>query len=146
MYELTKKKSIGVKIILTLIVLFIITQVLKIFLGEPRTSINDDLMKMASEINQHAPVMVDSVTRFDNAVALSNNTFQYNYTLLKAKKSEIETTYLQQAGKEIMLNKVRTSPKMAYFRDNNISIWGAYYDSTGVYICTVRLSHDEIKK
>ena len=44
------------------------------------------MMEAASEINKTCPVMVDNVTRLDNSIALPNNVFQYNYTLVSVIK------------------------------------------------------------
>jgi hypothetical protein len=73
MYELVKKKSWAVRIISGLAIFFVITQILKLILRDPEITINERLMKTASELNRHAPIMIDSMTRFDNAIALSND-------------------------------------------------------------------------
>ena len=56
MYEIVKKQSLIVKIVSTLIILYLITTALKFIFRQPETSINDDLMKVASEINKHTPI------------------------------------------------------------------------------------------
>ena len=66
MYELVKKKSIGMRILIGIIILFAITQTLKFFLKEPTLNINDELVKTANEINKHTPIVMDSLTTFDN--------------------------------------------------------------------------------
>ena len=40
------------------------------------------MMAAASEINKTCPIMVDQYTQLDNALALPDNSFQYNYTLI----------------------------------------------------------------
>ena len=47
------------------------------------------MMEMASEINKTCPIMVDSETRFDNAVSLSKNVYYCNYDLLITNYSEM---------------------------------------------------------
>src|SRR5260221_2604765 len=122
MYELVKKKNIGIRILVGILILFLITQTLKFFLREPKLNINDELVKAANEINKHAPAILDSLTRFDYVNALSGNVFQYNYTILNTEKSQIDTTALMKSGKENMIEILRTNPKAAYFRENNIEI------------------------
>ncbi|MEI9807956.1 MAG: hypothetical protein WDO16_08835 [Bacteroidota bacterium] len=145
MYELVKKKNNAIKIIYGILILFVISSLLKFFLSEPRMTISDELMRMASELNKHAPVIIDSTTRFDNAIALPGYRIQYNYTILNAQKSDIDTVLLSKANKEFLLNKIKTNPKAAFFLENRIDILATYSDTTGAYICTITLSHDEYK-
>jgi hypothetical protein len=42
-------------------------------------------MAAANELNKSCLMMVDQDTRLDNAVALPENVFQYNYTLICGK-------------------------------------------------------------
>lgn len=52
-------------------------------------SFDKEMMQAASEINKTCPVMIDEQTRLDNTVALPDNSFQYNYTLVNLTKAEI---------------------------------------------------------
>jgi len=54
-----------------------------------KPSIDKNLMEIASELNKTCPVMVDSLTRLDNTVALPNKVFQYKL------KSEEELVYVR---------------------------------------------------
>ncbi|MDZ4794785.1 MAG: hypothetical protein SGI83_10950, partial [Bacteroidota bacterium] len=80
----------GMRILIGIIILFAITQTMKFFLQEPKININDELVKAANEINKHAPIVIDSLTTFDNVNALKGNVFQYNYTI-KAEKLNLDT-------------------------------------------------------
>ena len=135
MYELVKKKSIGVRILIGIVILFAITQTLKFFLKEPKVNINDELVKTANEINKHAPIVIDSLTTFDNVNALKGNVFQYNYTI-KADKSNIDTIEVMKIAKEGLLELLKKNPKAVYFKQNNIEIQANYTDKNGVHICT----------
>ena len=136
MYELVKKKSIGMRILIGIIILFAITQTLKFFLKEPTLNINDELVKTANEINKHVPIIIDSLTTFDNVNALKGNTLQYNYTL-KTEKSAVDTTELIKIAKEGLLEQLKKNPKASYFKQNNIEIQANYTDKNGIQICKV---------
>mgnify|MGYP001474783615 CR=1 FL=1 len=136
MYELVKKKSIGLRILIGIIALFLITQTLKFFLQEPKLNINDELVKTANEINKHAPIIIDSLTRFDNVNALKGNVLQYNYTI-QVEKSAVDTIELLKIGKEALLDLLKKNTKAKYFKDNNIEIQANYADKDGIQICKI---------
>jgi hypothetical protein len=136
MYELVKKKSIGIRILIGIAIMFAITQTLKFFLEAPRVNINDDLVKTANEINKHTPIIIDSLTTFDYVNALKGNTFQYNYTI-KLEKSAIDTIELIKIAKQGLLEQLKNNPKASYFKQNNIEIQANYTDKNGIQICNI---------
>ena len=48
------------------------------------------MMESASELNKSCLVMVDKDTRLDNVIALPDNIFQYNYTLVNIEKKTLD--------------------------------------------------------
>ena len=142
MYELVKKKNIWFRILVGIAILFAITQILKFFFQEPKFNINDELIKTANEINKHAPIVLDSLTTFDNVDALKGNILQYNYTL-KIDKSAVDSTELTKTAKESMLEQLKKNPKAVYFKQNNIEIHANYTDNNGTQICKIILLPNE---
>ncbi|MBK6379521.1 MAG: hypothetical protein IPF72_07185 [Chitinophagaceae bacterium] len=110
MYELVKKKNIGLRILIGIIILFAITQTLKFFLREPALNINDELVKTANEINKHVPIVIDSLTTFDNVNALKGNTLQYNYTL-NIEKDEVDSAKLIEFSRVNLIEQLKRIPK-----------------------------------
>lgn len=142
MYELVKKKNLGLRILIGIAILFAITQTLKFFLREPALNINDELVKTANEINKHAPIVLDSLTTFDNVNALAGDVFQYNYTI-NADKSAVDTILLKKLSKESLIAQLKKNPKSTYFRENNIEIQANYVDKNGVQISKIVVSPGE---
>lgn len=136
MYELVKKKNIGLRILIGIAIFFAITQTLKFFLQEPKLNINDELVRAANEINKHAPIVLDSLTTFENVNALKGNIFQYNYTI-KVEKSTIDTTELIKTAKESFIKLLKKNPKAGYFKQNNIEVQANYTDKNGAQICNI---------
>ncbi len=97
-------------------------------------SFDEQMMKIASEFNKHCPIMVDKETRIDNAVALPENTFQYNYTLINLVRSEIDTSLFSASIKQNILNTIKTNPDLKPFRDNNAKMAYNYKDKNGIFI------------
>lgn len=142
MYELIKKKNIGLRILIGIAIFFAITQTLKFFLQEPKLNTNDELVKMANEINKHAPIIIDSLTTFDNVNALKGNIFQYNYTI-KVEKSALDTTEFIKLVKDSLLEQIKNNPKAYYFKQNNIEIQANYADKNDKQICNIVLRPNE---
>ncbi|MBL7725724.1 MAG: hypothetical protein JNK27_16385 [Chitinophagaceae bacterium] len=143
MYELVKQKSTGFRIVLGIIIFAFISAVLKIAFYKSPTTLNDDMIKTANEINSHAPFIVDSTTRLDRVEALPGNIFQYNYTLLNLDKSQIDTNLLRTSGHQSIIEQIKGDPKASIFKDNNIVIQAKYVDKEGKYVGTISIHPSE---
>ena len=95
------------------------------------------MMHMASEINKSCPIMIDSETRLDNAIALPNKVLQYNYTLVNMLKDSVNTDEMKSILEPVIINFVKTNPDMKPLRDINTTVNYYYKDKTGVYLFTV---------
>jgi hypothetical protein len=143
MYELVKQKSTGFRIIMGIIIFAFISAILRIAFHESPTTLNDDMIKAANEINSHAPIIIDSTTRFDRVNALSGHVFQYNYTLLTLDRSQVDTNLLKSSGRESMIALIKKDPKVSVFRDNGIEIQAKYLDKNGKDVATVSIYPNE---
>jgi len=135
MYELTKKKSLPVKIISVILILFLITTVLKLLLRQPENNIKLELLQAASEINKHAPIYIDSTVRLDNVEVVEGKNLQYNYSTTTLEKKDLDTVKILSAAKEEMLDILKKNPKTSYFKENNVGIIINYSDKNGAYVC-----------
>jgi hypothetical protein len=103
------------------------------------------MMAMASEINKTCPVMVDQVTRLDNAIALPGNIFQYNYTILGINRSQINIDTLEKYVEPGIINNIRTNPDMKVFRDQKTTLVYYYKDESGTFIHKFVITPDRYK-
>ena len=92
------------------------------------------MVKTASEINKTCPFMVDEYTRLDNTVAMPNNTFQYNYTLVDIAKEEINLDTVRKYIEPSLINNVKTNPDLKVFRDNKTTLSYYYKDKNGEFV------------
>ncbi len=92
------------------------------------------MVQTASELNKTYPIMVDQYTRLDNAVALPDNKFQYNYTLVDLTKSEVNLDTIKKYVDPEIINNVRTDPGMKFFRDHKITLIYSYKDKNGEFV------------
>jgi hypothetical protein len=100
------------------------------------------MMQAASELNKNCPVMVDEQTRLDNTVALPNNSFQYNYTLINLKKLEVNLDTIKKYVEPGIINNVKTNPDMKIQRDNKTTIIFYYKDMNGEFVHKISVTPD----
>lgn len=105
-------------------------------------SINKVMMQAASELNKTCPVMVDQYTRLDNAVALPDNSVQYNYTLVSTTKSEVNMDTVMKYIKPSIINNVRTNPDLKLYRENNTTMVYSYKDMNGEFVYKLSVTPD----
>lgn len=113
----------------------------QLFFSPP--SLDKQLMAVANEINKTCPLMVDSETQMDNSVALPDNVFQYNYTLLTIEKAMVDTVDFKNYMETNIVNQVKTNPQMKFFRDRKVTMNYLYKDRNGEYISLISVSADE---
>lgn len=113
----------------------------QIFFKTP--SYDKEMMEVASELNKSCPIMVDEITRLDNTIALPNNTFQYNYTLVNTDKATLDTADMKNYLTPTIINFVKTNPQMKIQRDHKTTVNYYYKDKSGQYLFTVSVTPDK---
>ena len=139
--EQSNKKKNNIGAIVGLIVgglTFVLVQ--QLFFKEP--TYDELMMKAASEINKSCPIMVDHETRLDNAVALPENVFQYNYTLVNMEKAAIDVPRLENYLRPTLINNVKTNPDMKINRDNKTTMGYYYKDRHGEFLFKILITPD----
>ncbi len=101
---------------------------------------NDVLKQTANEINALCPMNVDEMTRLDNAVALSNRTLQYNYTLFNTLKKDVNMPEFQKSMKALLIESIKEKPEMKSFRDNKVTLAYNYKDKNGEFLLKINVT------
>jgi hypothetical protein len=136
-----EKKKLNIQTIVGLIaggITFILVQ--QFFFKPP--SYDQVMMNAASEINKSCPIMVDQETRLDNAVALPENIFQYNYTLVNMEKATTDISQLENYLKPTLVNNVKTNPDMKINRENQTTMGYYYKDKNGEFLFKILVTPD----
>lgn len=148
--ELHKTKNIkGLKYWIGFAVAFSVFSVIGQIGGEKlaglfrKPAFDKALMETASEINKSCPIMIDNATRLDNAVALPNDVFQYNYTLVSMTKDSVNIDELKAYLEPAITNFVKTNPDMQTMRDNKVTVNYYYKDREGVYLFTISVKPEQ---
>jgi hypothetical protein len=105
-------------------------------------SFDKAMMEAASELNKTCPIMVDQDTRLDNALALPDNIFQYNYTLVNLEKSEVNVDTVKKYVEPGLINNVKTNPDLKVYRDNKVTMAYNYRDKNGVFVLKINVTPD----
>ena len=142
--EEKKGKNNQMKTIVGLVVGVLAYLLVKLVFFAP-VSFDKQLMKIASELNESCPIMVDSETRLDNTVALPNHVFQYHYTLMNNTADEIDPEVFEKDLESRLINSIKESPDMKTFRDNDVTMNYSYSDKNGRFIAKISITPDEYK-
>lgn len=110
-----------------------------------KPSFDKALMQAASELNKTCPIMVDAETRLDNALALPNNHFQYNYTLVNLSIEELDTVQIHGSIDAQIINNVKTNPDLKIYRDNKVTMAYYYKDKNGKYVMRLNVTPELYK-
>jgi hypothetical protein len=108
-----------------------------------KPAFDKSLMEIASELNKTCPVMVDSLTRLDNAIALPGKVFQYNYSLMSGTKDYIDTEGLKAFLSPRIFNDVKTNPGMKFIRDNKVTVNYSYKDLNGEFLFLIAVKPED---
>lgn len=136
-----KKKKLNFKSVLGGVVGITVFILVQQFFFKP-ISFDKAMMEAASELNKSCPLMVDQETRLDNAVALPDNIFQYNYTLVSLTKDSVDIEYLQKYLEPVITNNVKTNPDLKSYRDNKVTMAYYYKDKFGIYLFKISVTPD----
>ena len=99
-----------------------------------RDSIKDELIYASKLFNDILPTLIDEETRCDITYVINDNTFIYNYTLLKVDINEVEEKN-RNATKMILWattqREWKTNIEFEWYRKNNIIVFYKYKDKYG---------------
>lgn len=90
--------------------------------------LHDKLSQMAAELNESAPVMLDSYTRFDEAGVTDDNHFQYRYTVLNTENPDSLLSERLMTLTDNIRTMLSTNEELAIFRENSVVLQYIYLD------------------
>lgn len=137
--RLNNRMIFGIAFSVVFFITFIAVQ--HFFFGS--TSVDKNLMKEASKLNESCPMMVDSETRLDNAVASPNKTFQYYYTLVNVEINQVNPAEGRKVLEPQITNIIKTNPDMKAMRDLGVTFKYNYRDKNGIFIFDIVIGPDK---
>jgi hypothetical protein len=142
-------KELNIKRIIITAIVFAISSSLAGFgvryFTNKNNTFDKQLMRIASELNKTCPIMVDKDTQLDNSIALPDNIFQYNYTLVNHSRNELNIEQLQNTVTPRILNNIKTNEGLKYFRNNKVTMSYSYNDKNGVFLFVLKFKYKDYK-
>ena len=124
----------------------IITLVMMFIQCSPKDKVlNDQLTKMADNLNESTPVVLDPHTRFDSVGVTPDNIFQYYYTLIDIDNPK---ELLKEQKEDIIKNMglaFTTDKSLHVFTKNNVTLQYIYSDTTKAVIDIITIESGKHK-
>lgn len=143
MSEKKNKWSAPIGIFVGILFYLIAKGVVGSFMGG--ASFDKKLTAAANEINKNCPMIIDSETRLDNTIALPDNNFQYNYSLMNLVKDSIEVELFEGDMKKYLINAIKETPELEIFRKNETTMNYSYKDRDGKFISKIVIDSEDYK-
>lgn len=89
--------------------------------------------------------MIDHDTRADNIMVLPGKTVRYNYTLVNLSYDEVNLDDFESTLKPWIVNTAKTSPDVANFRKNDVTMEYNYVDKNGTFVYKITVTPDMYK-
>lgn len=140
-----EKKKISYKVLILVAAALVLGLFAGCSLWKSNAFVDRVLAGTADELNKTLPMMVDSDTRLDTTMALPNKTFNYMYTLVNYSVYELDADELENLMRPIILNNLRTSTDIQYFKDNDVILVYTYRDKDGLQVIKLTFESDEYK-
>jgi hypothetical protein len=114
--------------------------------GDPISSLDDELRKTSVDMNKMCPVKVDDETRLDKTEAPGNKTLIYFLTIVNYSKENFDTLKFRETRFPEIIAEFTTSEKMKLFRDNNVTVIYKYFDNKGVFLQQLTITPEIYKR
>ncbi len=127
--------------------LFIITvfAILAIGCSSNKKELNQELNKLAVNLNKSAPVMFDINTLFLGAEVTPDNVFQYKYQIVNSTNPAKLVDAMEEQTRANIKEAFLMNPDLQIFTANNVSIDYVYTDSLGKIIKTIHIKPEDYK-
>ncbi|WP_299778616.1 hypothetical protein [uncultured Formosa sp.] len=105
-----------------------------------KTDLEFELKNAATELNKQTPMQADQFSRLDSASTKGKTNFIYHYTLFDLEKSEVNLDTVNKYFKPNLIENIKNSPELKYYRDNNITMDYMYYDKNGDFVTKISVT------
>jgi len=106
----------------------------------PSVNLEKGLMQAASQINASCPIMIDQVTRLDNAIPSPDKRFIYNYTLLADIPDEYDTDAFVKDLHPVLVNNYKSIPECQPMFKNGVTVVCRYKRANGTLIADIPIT------
>jgi len=133
------KKTI--RIIIGAAIFIIACFVVQYFLFRP-PSFDEVMRQSAIESGKNCPILVSQQMKLDKVVAMPDNVFSYDYTLLNFEKSQVNEDTLKKYVEPCIINEVKTNPDMKNLRESRVTFAYSFMDKNGELVLKLLITPD----
>lgn len=106
----------------------------------------EELEKIAQNINAHCPIIIDQTIRIDSCQALPNNVLEYNYTILFIDATRINRHEFKDEMRNTLLYNLQNNSDMKNLIDNEVTLIYSCKDENGKSLGNLTLSPEDYKE
>ncbi len=110
-----------------------------------KVDVESELQNAALELNKQTPLNVDQYTRLDSASSSGKTHFTYYYTLLDVQQTEVNIDTVNKYIRPTIIEGVKNSPELKFFRENDVTMDYKYYDKHGTFVTQISVTPDLYK-
>ncbi len=127
------------------IIVFLLSIGLFISCSNKKKELNNELNKIAIELNNSAPIQLDKNTLFLESEVTSDNIFVYKYKIINSDNPEELVRKMEYQTRENIKEAFRINPNLQIFTANDVEIHYIYTDSLGEIIKTIEITPKDYK-
>ena len=90
--------------------------------------VGDEITPLVANYNNACPMMISDDIRMESVNSLPDNTVQYDFTLVRVIKENIDVKALKTSVEKEILSSSKTNPSLEAFRNNNSTVVYIYRD------------------
>ena len=91
--------------------------------------VGDEITPLVANYNNACPMMISDDIRMESVNSLPDNTVQYDFTLVRVIKENIDVKALKTSVEKEILSSSKTNPSLEAFRNNNSTVVYVYRDN-----------------
>jgi hypothetical protein len=124
-----------IKIVFVLVLMFLAQYY---FIG--KKTIGDEITPLVTRYNKACPMMISDDIYMESVNSLPNNTVQYDFTLVRVDKENIDVKALKKSVESEILSASKTNPSLEAFRNNNSTVVYIYRDKNQKMLFQITLT------
>jgi myo-inositol-1-phosphate synthase len=121
-----KKKQL-IRKVLKIIMIVALVSVIPYYYSKNK-SVGKELAALVTNYNNACPMMISHDIRMESVNTLPHNTVQYDFTLVRVQKDNIDVEALKKSVEKEILISSKTNPSLEAFRDNGSTVIYNYKD------------------
>jgi hypothetical protein len=143
MQEKQRKNKLLIRKIIQIIVVVVLISVAQYYFVKDK-SMGKELTASVSKYNTACPIMISNDIRMVGVTILSNNTVQYDFTLIHVQKERIDVTALKKSVENEIVSSSKGNPSLEAFRDNGSTVIYNYKDSNEKELFKIILTPEKL--